>query len=912
MRVFPIWFSFLLILATGCPSGPGIEPPAPEPTPAPIGVDPTIPAAPGEVRGGVLPDDDVAFAAAAWGGIAAEARPGDLVLYNDRARFVVRRELGHGYVGVPGALIDADVVRPDGQLGRDTLEEAFLAFGIGRLAGGDSVELIADGSDGEAVVRVTSRDRTWDFVQGVAESDEPLQPEMFLETVTDYVLVPDTPALRIVSTITNVGTEDARVNPLDGLAAAAEDLLPYGSGEGMDPGDLDDPAAMGVVGRQGEAAMLLYRADGPLARFGASDLLASSGIELLAHGFRDIPPGESVVLERFRAVGPDPATVEAARMQAQGIDTVALSGSVSLPDGGPVAGARVHLVEETDDGPRFQGFALTGADGSWSMRVPPGEYLALPTGTGPDEFVPLRPGAGRYGPFTHPDINARQLDALRGNTTPTALPSATGHAEVAPTPVSVTEDTTLNLELPPSGSFTLSVQDANGPLPSYVEVERDGGAPSSPINDDWRRALGLPNRQARVLQMWVGTEPVTVPLPPGTYSVSASGSPRHERAVETGVTASETGGDSITIMLERALTPDGWLAMDSHLHAAPSTDGDLPMEERIVACAAAGVELPVTTDHDRMVPYGPLVPALGLDDFLTVIDGVEVSPVLRGHFNLFPATGAGPSARNGGAPAWWEPFIDTDQLFERIKEGGDESSMLQINHGREGSGMMSAGGYQPDTGEPFRPDSWSWNFELIEIVNSRGAYNWVEPRDDWYSFLSVGQKKVPVGVSDAHGRTSPCGYGRTDVYLPGVAPGDVTPAALSEAVMSGHVIVNGGLSLRVAGAGGELPGDTVTGDSLELTIEVLGPSWAVADTVRVVRNGETVFEEAITGPADGATWWSGTFTDTPSADSWYVVETEGSQSLGGLYGGAIPYGLSNAMFLDVAGDGWDAPGLPKD
>jgi len=906
MPVLRIYLCLLIFSCSlGCPTAPTNEPETPTPAPG-LGLDPSIPAASGEARGGVLPSDPAAFAAAAWGGITAEARPGDLVVYNDRVRFAVRREDGHGYVGIAGSLIDADIVRPEGQLGRDTLEEAFLAFGIGRVAGADSVELAADGSDGgPAIIRVIGTDESWTFVEGVTESDGPIAAANGLTITTDYILEPDSSALLIRTTLANPGPDDVRVNPLDGLIAAREDLAPYGSDEGLSPGALEEPPGVGVVGRHGEATMLLYRADGPLDKFGAGDLLSSSGIELLAHGWRDIPPGQETVLERYRAVGPDPASVEAARYEAQGVETATLSGLVQDSNGTAVQGARVHLIDDSGESTRFLGFALTKADGGYTMSVPPGDYTAIVTGNGTDEYVDLPAAAGRYAPFSQPSVNAHQLSALRGESSPVALVSASGHADGTPSTVSIPENgTTLDLVLPAASSLAVSVTSGGNPVAAYIEVAHTEGPPDSPIDDAWRAGLGLPARTTTAMRVWTADGDVSIPLPPGDYELTVSASHRHSR--ETHSAQVTTTGGSTSVNLEEVIPRNsGYLAMDSHLHAAPSTDGSLPMEDRLVVCAAAGVELPVTTDHDRMVAYGPLVPALGLEDTMTVIDGVEVSSVLRGHFNLFPAPSSGPSVPNGGAPAWWMPLKNTDELLARMRKAAPEGAFIQVNHGRESpSGMMSAGLYEPETGEPFRPDYWSWNFDLVEIVNGKGQRSWEEPRADWFSWLNYGHKRIPIGVSDSHGRTSGCGYGRTEVMVGTDVASEVTPEILSEAIRQGRVIVAGGVSLLV-NDGTNLPGSTKTGDTISLAITVLGPEWARPDVVRVIRYGETVLEEVITGPSVDGVWWSGTFEDVRDSDAWYVVEVQGSDALGGPYGSALPYALSNAFFLDTAGDGWN-------
>jgi len=899
MHRIAIWFSSALILA-GCPtaSEPDVPPdPTPEPT---IGVDPTVAAQPGEARGGVLPEDPDAFAAAAWGGIAAEARPGDLVLYNDRVRFAVRTAPGHGYIGIPGALIDADIVRPEGQLGRDTLEEAFIAFGIGRLAGADTIELVADGSDGgAAVVRVTGSDVPWTFSQGVAESDEPLMADLGLAIVTDYILEPDSWSLFIRSTFTNTGTDDVRINPLDGLISSLEAMQSYGYGEGLDTGALDDLEAIGQVGRNGEATLMLHPFSGTLGRAAAGELLSSTGVELLGYGWTDLVPGAELVLERYRAVGPDPATLEAARQQATGTVLGVLTGQVTA-DGTPVAGARVHLER---DG-LFEGFAVTDADGRYRHAVQPGTYTAYPTAQLPDERVDVPAGAGHYGPFAHDGVNARQLAALSGETTPTPLPSPVAGPWSAGTEVTVAEgDQELDLELPAAATLQVTVTSDGAPVPAFIEVRHADGPPVAPVPSELLDGLGL-RVSARAARVWTADGDLGIVLTPGEYTVSVFGSHRHERGAAT-VTLDEDG-EALSFSLDEVVPLDGWLAMDSHLHAAPSNDGDLPMEDRILTCAAAGVALPVTTDHDKMAPYGPLVGPLGVSDVLRTVDGVEVSPVLRGHFNLFPASTLGNDVPNGGAPAWWEPFPDTDALFARIHERAPDA-LLQLNHARESSGMLDASGYDPVDGSSQRPDFFSWEFDAAEIINAGNVGDRELLKVDWFSWLNQGRIRLPLGVSDAHGRTG-CGYGHTDVFVDATAPAAVADEALTDALRAGHVVVSGGLTLRVD-AGGALPGDTVTG-SFAADVVVSGPSWAIPTEVRLVRNGETIETVDLGGAAltDGV-WWTGSFADTPDDDAWYAVEVVGTQGLGGMWGGAPPYALANAVFVDVTGDGWTAPGL---
>jgi hypothetical protein len=99
----------------------------------------------GEVRAGVVTDEHALF-----GGISAEGRAGDFKLYNDRVQFVVQGvRPGSFYLPEGGGVIDADIVRPEGQLGHDAVEEWGSMFGLGRISVPESVTVVNDGSDGE-------------------------------------------------------------------------------------------------------------------------------------------------------------------------------------------------------------------------------------------------------------------------------------------------------------------------------------------------------------------------------------------------------------------------------------------------------------------------------------------------------------------------------------------------------------------------------------------------------------------------------------------------------------------------------------------------------------------------------------------------------------------------------------------
>ena len=892
-------------LMGGCPTPEPTEPPTPDPT---AGVDPSVPAASGEARAGRIRDGGEA---ALFGGVAAEGRPGDVMIYNDRVRFIVQGPYrSHGYIDTGGSIIDADIVRPDGQLGRDPIDDVFISHGIGWLFHADTVEVASAGGDGIAArIRATGSLVRWSFIEGAVEATDPILPDVDVGVVVDYTLQPDSYTVHLEATYTSNGIDDANLNPSIGWLASDEDLTAWAAGQGLEPDDLDGLAAIGAVGSNGEASFSFWPDHGELNSLGIAALVSAAGISATTMGWSIVTEGESVTFVQNITVAPDALTAEAERHRAQATDLGTVSGVVAS-EGEGIAGARVWFVEPGTDEPVVAGFAITGDDGSFSGDVPVGSWDLYAVGRSPGEIVDLPGGSGRYAPYAAPEVNERQLAILRGDDAGVPVPFATGWPTAAPLPVTVSAggSVEVNLEMPPRGTLRVTIEDdAGAPLPAFVDIVRTGGDdPAAAVPAALREHLGIAESGTRLARAWLTDGSIDIPAPPGTYQVDVEHSFRHDRRRVEGVevTAGETA--TVAATLAEIVLHDGWLAMDSHLHAAPSNDGQLPMEHRIATCAATGVDLPINTDHDRMVDYRPLAEAMGVTDRLNILPGVEVSPVLRGHFNLFPVAPDN-DLINGGAERWWDIPADQDQFLARVRAAGTDDSIVQVNHGRDG--MMDFASYNPDDGLAGDPNRWSWDFDAFELINGSGRGNFTELRADWFSFTNLGRRKLPTGVSDSHGRGSPCGYGRTDVFLDTDDPASVTPAMLSEALRAGHTVVAGGTTLRATVDGAALPGDTVTGGSHTFHARVLAPDWMAPGPLRLIRNGEVIETiELEDAPTDGL-WLEHEFATEDDEDAWYVLETEGATQMGGVWRGGVPYAVTNVVYVDVAGDGWDAPGL---
>jgi hypothetical protein len=875
----------------------------------PLGADPSIAAQPGEARAGVIREGgetDLALV----DGMRSEGKAGDTKLWNDRVQFVVQGAYeSHGIVDVGGTIIDADLVRPDGGLERDSIEDLFLAFGLSRLAEARSVEVLDDGrSGGPAIVRVTASDRPWRFMTGVFGTDQ-LLPDYQLEIVTDYALPPDSWTLTVKSRITNRGAQEVQFEPVDGVSGLSTDQELWTPDSGLAGVSESEFDSVGIAGRRGEPVLLLWLAEGRLRNTGFDVVVPEAGIGGYKHDRLGLGPGDSVLLERFWTLAPDTATAAAERLRHLDQPLGTVNGRVSdQGNGGGVPGLRVHFVGTGDH--RTHGYAVSDAEGRFSVSLPPGDYLAYPVAQAPHHQLDLPAHAGRYPPFGHPNVQARALGALRAAQGEASSPMAIGRPTPPPEPVNVRagQASEVSISMQSPARLRVAVRDEMGTERAALlqAFWAAGGRPDSGVPAAIEAALGIHASSDPVHRWWLRGD-ATLDVHPGVWDLEVDAGPRHERLRVEGVDLRSGELTDVDLQLQAAVARDGWWSSDPHLHAAPSSDGRLPMEARIAQCAGLGVDLPISTDHDRHVDYRPLAAALGLEAQSILVPGVEVSPILEhGHFNMYPLPPR-PGEINGGAFRWWLNFGSTEELFANLRSNAGSEAILQVNHGR-GLGMMDFADYDPNTGQARNADAWSWSFDAFELINGGSTDNWVAERRDWFSWLQLGHRKIPTGVSDSHSLGSPCGRARTDVYLGVERLSEVGLDAFRDAFVAGRVVATNGPTLRVF-VDGQPPGSDVAGTSPVAAVEVLAPSWIVPEALRVYRNGQIFHEVALPAAAVGGVWFRGDIELTTGQDAWFSVEISGGQPMGGAYGATVPYAMTNAFFVDSDGDGWSPPGL---
>ncbi|NOY25719.1 MAG: CehA/McbA family metallohydrolase, partial [Oligoflexia bacterium] len=221
--------------------------------------------------------------------------------------------------------------------------------------------------------------------------------------------------------------------------------------------------------------------------------------------------------------------------------------------------------------------------------------------------------------------------------------------------------------------------------------------------------------------------------------------------------------------------------------------------------------------------------------------------------------------------------------------------------------------------------------------------------DDWFNLLNLGYHYTALGNSDTHDKTHvEAGCPRNFVASETDDPALLRPEDIAKAVREGRVVASYGPFIRFYVDDPDTgPGSTVvkTGE-VTLSFDVQSPSWFDVERVEVYENGTLIAEYAIPSPNSDVINLSEQLTVNPDGDAWYVVIAMGSgdlspvftpveippvqlqdvvvTALDGVPGVSTlldvtwpiprafpihPYALTNPIWIDRDGDGFDPPGL---
>ena len=474
--------------------------------------------------------------------------------------------------------------------------------------------------------------------------------------------------------------------------------------------------------------------------------------------------------------------------------------------------------------------------------------------------------------------------------------------------------------------------------------------------------------------VYVATSAVEqIPLRPGKYEIIASRGPEFSIRKRV-VTIRAGRPRKVTMRLTRVLDTSGFISGDFHIHSVKSLDSSVPLRDRVRSFAGEGVEVMVSTDHDYHVDYTSVIAGLSFQPFVTSIVGNEVTgsvpnppvfPDSTGHINAWPLT-VQPDARRDGAIE--EEFVAPNWIFKRLRDQG--AQVIQYNHVRAGvSGITSIGffnnfGYDPSLPITASPNDLlidddvlgpgasgvanpvgirNIDFDSMEIINGTEVPAYIAVRRDWLSLLNQIGPDVPyivgTGNSDSHRMTvESAGYARNYVGGAGDDPQALNVTTFDNNVKAGNVIGTTGPFVRfqvldALGASAGLGGTLVPSSStVRLKIQVQAPAWIPVEEVRVIANGFNVMSfDATTSPKvkpgpknafsqakAGVVRFDAEVPVTVGVDTYFVVEAGAKLSplptpdplVDRIVPGMVPIAFTNPIFVDLAGNGFDSPGLP--
>jgi hypothetical protein len=372
---------------------------------------------------------------------------------------------------------------------------------------------------------------------------------------------------------------------------------------------------------------------------------------------------------------------------------------------------------------------------------------------------------------------------------------------------------------------------------------------------------------------WIGPSgTATFDLPAGQYSVLVSRGPEysvHPPAYPTipgQAVDLRTADAAVSAVLAQVLDTTGWMSADFHVHAVNSPDSIVDNAKRALTFAGDGLDVIVSTDHDVVTDFAPIIAQTGLGPFLASVIGEEVSPMEWGHYNLFPLTLDGANRTNGGALDWAGGEGATLTVGEIFAEGRRLGARtIQVNHARGSLGGFTALQLDTDTlathVDPLtlrmtpQPGATaddtklvSADFDALEVLNpgddyldgsatlAHGKFN------DWFTLLSRGLLVAGTGVSDTHYGLLATGW-RTWVDVGVDQPSQLDPTVLSTRLNAMRAVTSNGpfvtaRAYRVDGTGAIVTapvgiGGTVPPDARDLgvTVEVQVPDYL--DVTRV-------------------------------------------------------------------------------
>jgi hypothetical protein len=425
------------------------------------------------------------------------------------------------------------------------------------------------------------------------------------------------------------------------------------------------------------------------------------------------------------------------------------------------------------------------------------------------------------------------------------------------------------------------------------------------------------------------------PLEPGKYEVYFSHGPEYNAEARQFEIAAG-GFVQAEITLPRVVDTRGWVSTELHSHSSPSGDNVSDQFGRVENLLCEHLEFAPCTEHARVSSYVPHLEAMGLVELMATCSGIELtgSPLPVNHQNAFPLHHH-PHTQNGGGP---RTDVNPEVQIERLAmwdKGSDK--VVQQNHPNlhQIFGDVDVDG-NPDSG--FK-GMFQW-MDVVEVHPLQVIFQDVAanppaidemriPIFQWMQMLNQGIRVPGVVNTDAHYNHHGSGWLRNWFASATDDPAEIDIEEMIHAAEHGHIIMSTGPFLQVRATTSAQDRPAIVGEDIRvgsdqkvrLDVRVQCPNWLDVNRVQVFVNGRPQAELNRTrrthssqfGAANEVVKFEGTFEIELETDAHLIVATIGEgltmqKVMGEQYGNIPPIAVSNPIFVDVDGDGFQPNG----
>ena len=393
----------------------------------------------------------------------------------------------------------------------------------------------------------------------------------------------------------------------------------------------------------------------------------------------------------------------------------------------------------------------------------------------------------------------------------------------------------LRLDVSPGGELTARVSDGDTgqPIVARLVVHGIDGTLDPSFGPDYRASGAGP-----IIDALHGT--VTTPLPPGRYRVSATKGIEWSIDAKT-IEVASGRSEGVDLALRHVVPTPGVVGCDLHVHARPSFDTPVLVEDRVLSLVSAGIDFAVPSEHNIVGDYAPALEVLDLAHQLATVTGVEITTYQPrfGHFGLFPYPTSGKIPPYRGT--------NPNAVFNFARKAAP-GAVLQVNHPRLSKGIGYFDVFHFDPKRP-PPMGMRTDFDTLEVYN---GYESRTPEAveivlrDWFALLDQGHRYAATGSSDSHRiQYQWAGYPRTMAAVGDAAAGDhgepIETSAVVTAIRTGHSFVTSGplVELDLEGAH---PGDELATEATVLHghLRVRAAPWVDVTSAEIVVAGKSV------------------------------------------------------------------------